>query len=589
MANKIAKNTKNNRTKKNTSKKVSMNPQTSKWNDLLAPIMFMLVIAPFILRLVEKNINLDQYAWYADISYTTDLYSSVRGVWIIIAAVACVLILAFWFSLYKEKTREIKVYIPIAVYGGFAILSTLLSTNKAVSLWGGSQGWQGLFVVLSYLVIGFYSYEIVQNEMDFKTIKVGIYIMFAVMAVLGFLQVFRIDLLDLPAVEKLLMSQEMYEAYGGTSSDTFSGNNVSLTLYNPNFAGVFLAMFAMIFLSVLLLSKEKKDRILSGVFLGLALVLLWFTYSRGALVAFLLAGILFLVAELKENKKLLGALLAGLVVFFVLMIGIDHFAFNGKYANRFLDKKETTEIDWITTSDEGITFCVDGKEETYNLDDLNENEELTNVLNADISLSEMDYNGYEGIYAEVEGYGLFFVEEDGTYYILNEVDKTDTLVPIKKVDMKGLESLGSGRFYIWSRTIPLLKKYIFVGAGPDRFLEAFPQNDYIGKMTYSHSTAMIIESAHNMYLNMWVETGLVSLIAFLVFVFLSFQQIIKNFKRTEIRNDSDSVILAKGFFYGSLVYLIAGLFNTTTMFTTPYFYIFIGLALAGVCLKREIM
>ena len=88
---------------------------------------------------------------------------------------------------------------------------------------------------------------------------------------------------------------------------------------------------------------------------------------------------------------------------------------------------------------------------------------------------------------------------------------------IEAVDFHGLETKGSGRIYIWSRTLPLLKKYFFVGSGPDTFYRAFPQNDYVGKEMYADTSARMIEKAHNGYLMTAVQTGVVSLILLLVF------------------------------------------------------------------------
>lgn len=47
---------------------------------------------------------------------------------------------------------------------------------------------------------------------------------------------------------------------------------------------------------------------------------------------------------------------------------------------------------------------------------------------------------------------------------------------------KGHERSLSGRGYIWGRTIPLLKKFLLWGSGPDTFTVKFPQTDYVMKV-----------------------------------------------------------------------------------------------------------
>ena len=72
------------------------------------------------------------------------------------------------------------------------------------------------------------------------------------------------------------------------------------------------------------------------------------------------------------------------------------------------------------------------------------------------------------------------------------------MVEIPHANFHGLEYLGSGRLYIWSRILPMLKHDILKGSGPDTFAEVFPQNDYAGKMIYAESTVdLVLKLIHN--------------------------------------------------------------------------------------------
>ena len=88
--------------------------------------------------------------------------------------------------------------------------------------------------------------------------------------------------------------------------DAFSGNNVSLTLYNPNNAGQYLAMVLPFFVYKTIYQENKRKRILFGSLAGVLLILVWFTYSRGALLAvvleFVIGSVLFLWKNAQKTK-----------------------------------------------------------------------------------------------------------------------------------------------------------------------------------------------------------------------------------------------------------------------------------------------
>jgi O-antigen ligase len=154
------------------------------------------------------------------------------------------------------------------------------------------------------------------------------------------------------------------------------------------------------------------------------------------------------------------------------------------------------------------------------------------------------------------------------------------MVEVAHADAGGLEYLGSGRVYIWTRIVPLLKKYILVGSGPDTFAEVYPQNDYAGKLVYADTPARIIERAHNDYLMKWVQTGLLSVAALLAFYFLLLKKGFAYFGdgawACSVKN-----LLALGCLLGCVAYMVCGLFSDSTLYTSPVFYVFTGIVLSA--------
>ena len=150
---------------------------------------------------------------------------------------------------------------------------------------------------------------------------------------------------------------------------------------------------------------------------------------------------------------------------------------------------------------------------------------------------------------------------------------------VAAVDFHGYEYLGSGRLYIWSRVLPILKRYIFLGSGPDTFAEVYPQNDYVGKLVYAENPGRIMEGAHNDYLMRWVQTGLLSLLALLVFYGMFIRKCFRYYRQCGLSTVREK--LGLGCFLGCIGYLVCSFFSDSTLYTTPIFYVFAGIALAA--------
>jgi len=106
---------------------------------------------------------------------------------------------------------------------------------------------------------------------------------------------------------------------------------------------------------------------------------------------------------------------------------------------------------------------------------------------------------------------------DGPKY-LTGLGKTVAFRKVPAIGWENNPAFGSGRGYIWSRTIPMMKDTLFLGHGADTFSIYFPQDDYIGKFnsgTFSNVVNILIDKPHNMYFGIIIGTGGISLLALL--------------------------------------------------------------------------
>ncbi len=575
--------------------------QKSLANDLLLPIIAILGVLPLIVRFKEYDYGYEDYDWHGPSAVIQDLYTWYKQNFLYIVIVIALCVLLFRIGLYRNQYKSIKVYIPALLYYGFVVLSAILSDNQKAAWLGNFVDLEGTLMIGGFLILSIYAYEIYETDIHATKLLHAMEISFGIMSIIGYLQVFEHDLLQYPFMQKLIMSSDEYAYYGGSLENIFINNNVFLTLYNPNFAAIYLVMFGSVFAAFTIYEKNKKERIIAAISLGNALILTWFTYTRAALVAIILLFILGSILVYKKNKAsvskkgLLKICGIGILVLLLLLL-VDHFLLSDKYISRMVDSHRDNHLEYMLTKTNGVELAYAGdvyrittQDASHMIVTKNNNiiatpEELEDYrLPIKTSCDIFFYTEYDSHYLLMHMYEqtLQFEITENTCVLNGSWGKDVALTKISHVNFHGLEELGSGRIYIWSRILPLLPKKILWGSGQDTFAEVFPQNDYAGKMVYSDNTAMIIERAHNDYLKIWIQTGLLGLLCLLVFYGSLLLQAGKHFVCPS-NNLTAKSILGFGCFLACTGYMICSLFMDGSLYTTPIFYVFTGLTLATI-------
>lgn len=552
-------------------------------NDLLLPILIVLAVLPFVIYFKVYQSGLARFDWFGIDDTVTDFYTYYKSRLIIIVAAFCMITLAFRMPLYPEKRKQVRLFLLLAAYAALVIVSAFFSIDTKLSLFGAPYMYENVWVLLSYAVVCFYTYQIVDEESDYRRLHRAICILITGLFLFGALQLFGKDPVNMTWFQRLVMNQADEAAYLGTFEDVFTRNYVYLTTMNPNYAGHLLAMLLAYVFAFFCSETERKKKWAYGAVAIFLFVLLWFTYSRGALVAmvFGVAAVLW-AGKRPRGKKALGIAAASALALICLALLLD--ACTGfHFLGRMKDEKEQLHLSKITTG-ENVTIVYDGQMQV--IDDLSEEEFKT------VTLDDRDW---------------VFTKKDGTYYYVNEFGKYDQIPEIEAADFGGYEYLGSGRLYIWSRSLPLVKKYFLLGSGPDTFIEAYPQNDYVGKANYSHLVTMYIEKAHNGYLMCLVQTGFFAFAALIVFFGAVWMKAGKNLRHFYGRENGKVAGKAKGTaygirkesaplvmrmqlaFYGMLAAYMAGLlFCDSTVFTTPFACVGLGILAIDAFAKQGI-
>ncbi|MDR0570425.1 MAG: O-antigen ligase family protein, partial [Clostridiales Family XIII bacterium] len=149
----------------------------------------------------------------------------------------------------------------------------------------------------------------------------------------------------------------------------------------------------------------------------------------------------------------------------------------------------------------------------------------------------------------------------GTYYH-NQLGNFVKLTDVPSFGWENNPAFGSGRGYIWSRTLPMLSQTLFVGHGADTYCIYYPQNDYVGKYNSSWNINTIVDKPHNMYLAAGVGTGVISVLALLALFVLYFIQSVRIYWREEYE-DFTSVVGA-GTFFGVFGFAVSGFVDDST-------------------------
>ena len=496
------------------------------------------------------------------------------------------------------------MYIPIIVYVVMVTASTLLAHYKDVAFSGYVDRYEGFYVLIAYVFILLTAMSCT-HEKTIKNVLIAIFISCTIIAILGLTQFYGIDFLQTSLGKKLILPK-VYEGMADTLTFNFGRGIMYTTVYNPNYLGSYSALLLPVSISLYYLWSQKYGlkMALGLLFTSASFILFLGGMSRAGLLGGALAILLFIVLFRKEIMKrifptiLLGAMLLGIYLVMDLTSSgsITQEAKNTlpssieqpsditnstqKEIEHFTIQNNTVEL---ATGTEGVRITY-LENEGLVIEDLNQ-KALNVIENEGIySFEDKKYEFYQislhknGFYISWNGISIPFTYAKGK---LNLHYKSDMLVnefeKPEAIGFKGYERFASNRGYIWSRSIPLLRNTIFLGNGPDTFAIYFPQLEVDAKINYFNNPSIIVDKPHSWYLQMGINTGIISLIAMLVFLawywFKGFRIWIKDVDGTE-------KTLGAAILCGVTGYCVAGIFNDSTVSVAPVFWVLLGIGVA---------
>ena len=365
----------------------------------------------------------------------------------------------------------------------------------------------------------------------------------------------------------------------------------------------------------------KKKKLFCGIMAICSMFILIGSYSRGGLIGLGLASLTALVVYAKKIVKQWKIVMPVVLVIVIGLFGINTLM-KGQLFNRIPELVDVTML--FEKTDENFDYrdYLPIREIVHenNKEKIVLQEHTLYLASEKGSPAFTDENGEDVVYdMDIQGmfttkderfsqivfkYGTVTGNKEGEedpiilqmnannqsifYFELNfesEIKMVDPY-PIQEMEIvepeifgfKGKEKVGSSRGYIWSRSIPLMKRSLLLGNGPDTFAMVFPQNDLMGKWWAYDTANMIIDKPHNLYLGLFINNGGVAFIGFMLLIVTYLIQGFRLYTFKGIYNHKE--VVGASIMLAIIGYLGAGFFNDSVVPVAPIFWILLGTGIA---------
>jgi O-antigen ligase len=582
------------------------------------PVVLIAAVVPLIVH--YKKIELPEVVasyWVRD--YNTDFFSYYKMIFLL--GLTFFALISFYIYYKKEAGEKLKKTFynyPIFIYLIMIILATLFSKAQLTSLQGYPSRYEGMPVLIAYLLILVITINLFNTKEQFEFLLKALLISAVIMAVIGLTQFFEFDFFKSFIGQKLILSQAGFAELSTGLDFRFEGRNILFsTLKNPNYAGSYFSMLLMLS-TVLYFFAEKKSRLFLLFTASAFIFAAWLgSLSRagilGAMISTLVVAVILNKQIIKKYKKVLVLLFLFLAIFSVMDIytegslrreflslgdqtklalqgetakieeiksenGYLHFKTEDEYLRFTFERKNDYQLTVLNAADQKLEYSLAENEDenqtdyyqftapelaAYRFKAVESKENNNQILN-------FKYGGKSGDFIYVaELNGFFIAGMRGNIYPLEEVES---------LGFEGKEMLASKRGYIWSRTLPLIKEKPLIGYGPDTYAIFFPQEDVIGKFKYYNNAGIIVDKPHNIYLQIGFNTGLISLAAVIILFAVYFMSNFKLYLSSKINNYYQELGIA--FLAAFIAYAVAGFFNDSVVSVAPVFWIILGVGIS---------
>ncbi len=563
------------------------------WYGWVWGALFLIVGAiPLCMYLRIVSISPEVQEFWTGQAETFDFFSFYRSRWIIL--LTAIGLISF-LGRFSERLRT-WYSLPLAVYVFFVIASTIFSQRPFLALDGAPGRCEGTLVLLSYVGITFLCMNETRWPTFPKKLLTAILVGGTIVCLIGFAQFMDHDPFRTHKGKLLIMPEAVEDRVQSLAFQVANGFIYS-TLPNQNYVGSLATILMAISFGFVWFTRGKR----SWLFWALHFLVYvnWLgCRSRAGFVGGILALIIVLALgrnRIWQNVKLIGLLLLayGMIAFWMDYISLKTPKSQRLFSNfeRHLEKpplfaEEFKDLKLATNSFD-ISFASEQMHCEFN----DGNMEFRNRKGQIVPYERIDQT-IKFPKDQFLGFTVDVATEPNVFQIsrfqttINLVHTKqgfmfidDRLRPvrfreIKRYGFEGQDRFGNGRGFVWARSLPLLWQAAVLGYGPDMFLFHFPQDDYLAKLRAGYPAMLRFDKPHNMFLQIGINTGGISLLATLILFGAYIVQSFCIFWRAKFKDIRE--------IYGVCIvaavsgYLVTAIFNDSTVSVAPVFWALLG-------------
>ena len=208
----------------------------------------MLAFLPLVVGRINSKTYTENEPWLSANAVESDFFLYGKLFVLFFCCLFMIVILArmrFWRQIHEIP----KYFLFLLGYGFLAIVSSLRAEHPFLSIRGMTGNMQGLFVILSYLVVFFYSFFWVKKTGNISILIKILGASIGILGVIGISQFFGFDLLSMGFVKEFL---------GGRKARV--SHFIYLTLYHWNYVGSYVALLLPVTVAMIVYFHEEGKK-----------------------------------------------------------------------------------------------------------------------------------------------------------------------------------------------------------------------------------------------------------------------------------------------------------------------------------------
>lgn len=568
----------------------------------LLPVYLTVGLLPFMVRVHLYDPGLQQFPWYyANIdTMFGDTFLYYRQWWFTAIAFYMLFVLLWRLAIDRKSLRFSVACVPMAVFAVFAFLSAVTSEYRNYCFSGSFEQFENVFVLMGYALIVYYILIVVKSEREVKSVLNVLTVSTLGLGLIGTFQTFGHNIMATEFAKAFIIPSGMQVDLQLKSSD----NAAFMTLYNPNYVGVYVAMLFPMYATLLLFAKKHIERLIYAITLVTLLIALYGSGSKAAFLVIAVEMVVLLVFMRRPILKFWYVVIpaaTALVCIFLLVNQAQDHVYTQRIAQALRMHKTEHTLESIETAEDGVHFVYKGNEFvvamqqndmesfSFNFCDAEGNliaasmkdDAFTYVLEdprfENIEIRLMSYDNLFCFGVLIDGHTWGFTnqyDDSGMYYYLTEKGKFDQLHMADQVLFSDYERVLSGRGYIWSVSIPLLKEHFILGSGADTFVMTFPQQDYL-RLWRNGFAEQIMSKPHSLYLQVGVQDGVIALLGMIAFFVMYLGYSVRLYIASRFESFYERVGVAV--MLAVLGFAVMGISNDSSITVSPIFWALAGL------------